>query len=1430
MKSKFGFIPIVLPVLVMVLIIGAINLVNMDGVRAQEATDNIRVNVSFTALDDMDAALDADEGGISNPAPTEDGGGENTSDRERLVLSFGIASSTEVGEPERYDVKVGSAAKHARIIVDDDITGTRPVRESFVLSYIVYRGDNGVLPKGTTDGELESEGEIIRLVPGQNIISFKLQYDYRAAATDATSTVTSYHQVNMDVDPGVDPADRTPLQWADQDAAAAIAGNTFQYEEGVQIYRRGLEYPLIKLPQAEGGNGGGLTYTLKEVNQGLPDGMEIYASSSLQIRRGDLVVDSTTITTDDVDSFRGKDGTLKTTYDTDQNFGDCDVPGHSVGDPPGECDNAGGSGDVEIDFYNTTTGAIFDNPLTADTVETEPSAGDGAPFPLALGGRPNMISSNQIDDYPEMVYSVTDGAQTLELRFSIRIHRDPLPKSVRDQRPEDAPLAMHASYAPLDNECNALGSEVDFTVDNLAEQYRTGTHSYTVVVPTAIDKLDFWVVASSTDKVYRDRSRARSTSTLANLALATDAAGLGAHVDVQEDLEDSYSYTSIDTEGYMDVVHKWQVDLNDPSDIRDVSSTYNFQVNDGNTYRVTVVRKIDASAGFSDDSPLVLRFFQGTDVEYDLPEADLGNGTSSRFTYEIEQRRKDGGTLDSAVQKHIFSGLRLETDEMPMPTTSRTLMGMANVGATRDGTTPSKSQAFGAYIAHDDDCNREDPNTGERRDHGERDLEVHVYLDVSLHSIDGGDSSVEADIDDLNDNDLVYRASSDNEYVTQVYSYDGADAVKGYAYKVRAIPGATSTDITLTLAVATGTDAVYVDREMATTSGAVSPDATGTWEKELTLTIGDNEVPVKVESGSVVGHHMLNLMLSGPAFSALEVTPYNPDTGKTAGGNLLSGDNAYDEFTHSYTVDTFHSAVKVAATGLGYMPGVTATVNGDPQGQVEMISLDEGANDIVIVAMLDGVPSQTYTVTVNREMDSAPTFEMDPSDLILEVGKDVPASKQGLPKAMGGNGDGYTYDVVGLPMGLTWGTSTDADGDDVVKITGKPADPGITTKAYTVTYKAHDEDLMLMDSDAAIETFVIAVTNNPVADDGDGTGGPTDPAPAQPDDNDLERMSVTYTVSGNTDAMDGMLEPAFSFDRTSYDLQVPDEYDAVYVTATRASPISASIKIGDNTLAGDLRTPGRKFTKSDIMAANNMIVITVVPDEGDSNDYSITVRTESDTETRLRSQIEDTVYAVGTEVMVTLPEAVGGNVPYTYMLKDSRGNDVGGGLNFDADPDTRSLSGTATLAAGTPYEVRMMTYTATDKDGDIATSMYMLRICDPDAVSDCVGGGGPVDMENPGSKPMDLVVSRDGTSADMTWTPGDDASKQEVAAIDPADPQGSIIATAAELGGDAETHTFSGLTAGVMYIYVVVGYDADGNYKDADGNGYWAVYAEMSGN
>ena len=1386
MKSKFGLIPIVLPVLVMVLIIGLINIGNAPWVEAQlsektnempTSTEGLRIPVAFTALGTGDADLDAAGGGIQDTSDgAYDGGG--TTHRN---LNFGLASTSRLGDAVRQQVVVGTASKNLRIGYNHaaDVAFTDYSAEVATVKYRVSgSGNAGFVRVPNNAGTAGSQGHILLLETGNNLIEFEVLYEYTEGAGDAAVEKywTSYHRVNV-VLPREQETDALEFVKGTKDISD-LQGAWYRYEEGIQIYRFGLQHGLIELPKAMGGSGD-YTYKLLDITSDdagtgqLPAGMRVYDSSTLQVERN---LDTTTSV-----QVNGVD---KLTLVNDSEF-DTDGNGSNKG-----LHHVSGSGAIQ-DTDGATT-------LTADN------------FPLQLGGRPSMVSANDIDTY-FLRYEVEDNDtnKTISIDFQIEVHRLPLDAEVPTVRPVAAPYAMLATYTGLDRECNVMSDgPVTVTEPDLSVRYNPDKFEYDVTVPTTIDTVDLRVAVDSSTVVYMNRNRASGNYIRAFSLAAGDAAqyapnvtsdgGLDATVGAAIKIKMRGAYRQIEHKS-SDKIHLWSVDMQ-PAGVRGSETTFTFRVVEGeaeNTYVVNVHRKPDVPARFSNEEadPQIYRFFQGAMVDQKLPDAVDGNNSTGTWRYSLYRTTAD----DDVSDREDFVGLRLNSS-------TRVLTGTANPAGTGTST-PHKSSAIGIYRVHDGDCNvaTETETDSQRRriatkDSDELDFQVHVYRDASLHSYHyttaggglGETRDIEADSDAK-----AYMPSSADEYTTMPYTYMD---IEEYQYDVDVPAGATTTDVTLVLNV-------HDSSTVSVNGAAAERTAGGSHEATLGLMQGDNAVEVRVRNGRVIAMHKLNLRLSGPSVETLMVN---------AGGmNLLSGDDAYDKFTFSYEVETFYDMVTVETTPLSQYPDAEVKVNGTPESNVQSVTLNEGRNTIT-VTVSQGGQSQTYTVVVVREDNVAPTFDDEKADIRVQVGKAVPSSLGMLPMASGGNGD-LSYMISGLPSGLMLSSSTDANGDMMYMVSGTPDAPGPYEQDFTVTWKAEDADADMVD-DAAMQMFTITVTNEEI-DYGEAPGTP-DTATAGADA--LISVEVSYMAGGQTTA--ATLMPEFVFSTTDYTVDVPDDYTKVYVTAIRKSA-DASVHIGNVVLTDDVNE--HEFSAATISSMSNMITITVDPagNDLDSQDYTITVSTVSDSDASFAgTDIEDITAVAGMMLSVELPEATSGNAPFTYSLEDHNGDAVGAGLMFDAD--SRMLSGTSTLDMGTTKAVYMMTYMVEDADGDMDEIDFMLTVCEGDE-SGCTAGGGTVEPE-PTYAPEGLMVDRDGMSATITWTPASESASQEVAAVDLDNITASVIATMATLDGEASSHTFSGLMEGVNYAYVVISYDGDGNYKDADGNGYWAV--AMDGN
>ena len=458
-----------------------------------------------------------------------------------------------------------------------------------------------------------------------------------------------------------------------------------------------------------------------------------------------------------------------------------------------------------------------------------------------------------------------------------------------------------------------------------------------------------------------------------------------------------------------------------------------------------------------------------------------------------------------------------------------------------------------------------------------------------------------------------------------------------------------------------------------------------------------------------------------------------------------------------------------------------------------------GENEITVGAATGTAdPELIYTVTVTRMADVAPSFAAAASDYIRMEGVPVdrqPCSAIVLPMAEGGNG-AYTYsllNVEALPPGLSFDPATRT-------ISGTPSlDEGYESD-FDLVYAVMDEDGNTADSDRATSAFVITVTNDESKLSDDPTCVSDTPDPASPP-NTLSSLVVTYTLAGRTD-IPVTLDPEFDpNDGGPYTASIPHGATDVEVRANRADD-SATISM--NSVRID---SGVKLNLPPVAT-----IVVRYPDHDDMTYTLNTVRVSDTAPTFGGATVDDQVFESGMDIdSMTLPAATGGNRTLTYTLVDHEGN-LPDGLVFNAS--SRELSGRPTLVQDADSTLYRMTYKVTDADGQPDTIMFNITVCDPDRASGCV----PTMPEpNPGATPVDLMVERSSgsTSATITWRPGDNAASQLVAAVDLNDIVASINATVATVAGNADTYTFSGLSADVSYTYLVIGLDANGGYMDA---------------
>ncbi|MCY4654493.1 MAG: cadherin-like beta sandwich domain-containing protein [Dehalococcoidia bacterium] len=825
----------------------------------------------------------------------------------------------------------------------------------------------------------------------------------------------------------------------------------------------------------------------------------------------------------------------------------------------------------------------------------------------------------------------------------------------------------------------------------------------------------------------------------------------------------------------------------------EVVNSYTIRVADGGVtmdYALDVIREANIAPVLDSDANMTLRFYEGIGVgtgatprlaaeklpraeRVDMDTDNRGNGAS---VYELSRRLSTAPT-----QKNDFLGLMLNLDS----TTAPTLTGNPTLDTDNpaDSRLSDHSEVYTSYTVEDSDL---DDSAG---DSDAINIDIYVYRNVALKSytVDG------VTVSDLDTSTRMYRDS-------RMYSFEDSD-IKMYTHSV-------AHDAT----TANFSAAAWDSADASVSYSPADADAS-TPGYQRSLSPGKNAVTVTVTNGAISATHVIDLRRPGLQASDIALTvdedtrPSGSRTGITTGA-AVELSPSFDRETYAYTamVPTWVRSVQVSATPVD--SNARAVVNTfeipNPPGYsvVNLPNLGDTTNVITVGVKLGAGEPEDYVITITREADTAPVFDGSVDDLSRTVNRMLQYPIE-LPKATGGNG-ALTYSVgsADLPPGLTFNANERT-------ISGTPRlDEGYSSD-FVITYTVRDADGNTSAADSDSMTFTITITHDDVAERPEDTATPVDPA----DRNTLSDLVVTYSQGGVTDKR-AMLSPAF-MPRSSgpYSAMIPHDGENVQVTAVPAVT-EAVISINNVRIAGGVK-----------LDLPPVAVIQVDHPALEARTYTLNTVTISDSAPAFASEVEDRTFEANAAIdPVQLPMASGGNGALSYGLMDHQGR-MPEGLAFNAA--TREISGTPVLLRDAVETTYRMTYMATDENGDSASLSFMITVCA--AGMDCT----PTMPEpNPGSTPMGLMVSMssDGTSATLNWRPGDDATKQVVVALDPSDLLASAMATIAELDAEADSAEITGLTAGVSYIYIVLGYDSAGNYKDASGNLYSARYMMMQGN
>ena len=972
---------------------------------------------------------------------------------------------------------------------------------------------------------------------------------------------------------------------------------------------------------------------------------------------------------------------------------------------------------------------------------------------------------------------VTGSADESSIDFTIVIYRDEAARdrATRPGAPAPGELidlrVLHVDeYVEGDNRHCDANDEANGDIGtrdcaDLTPSFNGGRMSYTATVPTDIATVDIHAVATSS-----------ATVTLRGVA------------GTQNDLQTSA------TPGEAGATrHEWNGHR-----IRNGGSTENdyvITVTEGtvvNEYNLTVVRVRDTRPVLPSDDKVTYRFFEGTMVDEKLDSASGGNGPETLWTYSISRRS------DRAPESTMYLGLTFNTTTDDMDTADTVfdddvqgrLSGRANLDTAgeADSRLSDRSEVWASYGVSDADDNTE------ASDKDSQDIDIIVYRDVRLSSYQVGNDLVEdlamatedipSDWDDEGDrSEWQYGYSDVSEYVYTGLAYD-------------------ANNVTFRAVANNGAATVQIMNADADTNAA---------GHQIALTARNNPVTVKVTNGTMYATHVINLTRPGLFLSKLEV---QEDEGSMDPGKVLfpTTTNKFDATGDMFMVDAplWLETVKIFADAKDSRASVSVDGIKKPSAGFWEADLEAAGMDttfVITVSMGATVATQevaTTTLVISRASDSAPAFDMDMVTMAdkYEVGK---ALSLELPTATGGNGDlTYSINEEELPPGLEFVDATD---DDAPMISGTPTLSQGYESEFDLIYKVTDQDANTAASDMDEIAFTIVITHEPQPADSNGENGF---GPGE-DFNTLDSINVTFTQGSRVDVA-APLSPAFDPTVTAYTVRIPHDASNTEISATPS-----------HTGSG-LRINRIRVSSGDRVILQPVTTIRVVPPASSGLSdmvYTVTMAQTTDTSPSFDGvDVGDKVYIAGEAISEMLPAANGGNGTIAYELVDHE-NALPKGLRFDAA--TRELAGTPLLVDDADDTLYRMTYTATDENGDSDMVNFTIRICPSEA--DCTP---TMPVPNPGQTPIDLMVTRssDGMSATLTWTPGDDAASQAVLAIDPSDMLASALATFAELGGDADRATISGLTAGVDYIYIVAGFDANGNHKDASGNLYFARYVE----
>ena len=355
-----------------------------------------------------------------------------------------------------------------------------------------------------------------------------------------------------------------------------------------------------------------------------------------------------------------------------------------------------------------------------------------------------------------------------------------------------------------------------------------------------------------------------------------------------------------------------------------------------------------------------------------------------------------------------------------------------------------------------------------------------------------------------------------------------------------------------------GTSSTTLTATAANTSAKLAvnnqPAVSGQPFGPISLDVGINPVTVLVDAPGATKSYTVVVTRGGPAdLFDLELSagPLSPDFDPATTGYAVSAPSTTTQTTVTATLSDERATLKIN--------GVTAT-SGQPFGP---INLATGTSTITIIVTAVNSTTKTYTVSVNR----AGPGNANLSALALSAGSLSPAF----------NSNNVNYSVTtASATATTTVTATVQVASSTLTINGSPAVSGVpfgpitlnpsgTTTQITIAVRAQDG--------VTVKTYTVTVS----------------------------RGASSNANLANLVVEAGPLDPPFSPNRTSYDVETSKSTLFTTVTATTQDP-NATLKINGTSWQSGLKSFPIPLVKDD-----TRITIEVRAQNGNSKTYRVDV-------------------------------------------------------------------------------------------------------------------------------------------------------------------------------------------------------------------------------